>query len=652
MALRLKTVEYYFPVLGAVTNNTLTNFTQITLYLPEATKTFRSVVLEVMADDIITATGGSLTVRNAQLRVGLAAYTTINNTTTLTNSGENLTITHGYDFTSHFTANWPNLTTSMTCDAAVQFNQSTGTTTGMRDVTAKLSITYEYDDSATTQVKTVWIPLDAPVGALATAKPGTATATIPALDTFCPEASKTYRQHTFVVQGNDVQLNTTDYTISMQIDTLAANTSNARESGLTSDRWFRYCWQPAIGFFTTNATHSFYLWGSAAKGRHFQVWMVVTYEFNASTTTSVLNSLLIPMDFEGPADGTTATNYQRASRTFWVEEPGTITIRQSAIQFYWQQNATLTTVAARVGTGAFTSFTDGASVLCGGNGLQLRCETTLTLTRGLNTLQADIYRTAATAFPGNMSSLWMLNYTSDKHTDGVGAHNHTVRWNIFTMGASAAAKTRITPAFAPVIPETSHYITALACHYTFLTDTAGNPAGVSIQAERLVAEGGLEWVTVYSDICEDDPEVGVRQCFAQARAAFKRNANDPDTTRVDLETARRYRTFLANACTAFDSLDLLLTYHSIYTTRTGTITGSGGGTVTINVYRSDNKELVYSTTRAGNGSYSFPWYDDTIALYAEAYEDATHYGRSVNAASGTNLDIALSPIGPVVRSYA
>lgn len=648
MALRLKTVEYYFPVLGAITNNTLTNFTQITVYLPEATTTFRSVVLEVMADDIITGTGGNITVRNAGLRLGAAAYTTISNTNTLGHSTENLTLAHTYDFTSHFIANWTG--TNMTCDAQVQFNQSTGTTTGMRDATAKLTITYEYDDTATTQIKTVWIPLDAPTGALATSKPGAATATIPNLDTFCPEASKTYRQRTIIVQGNDCILSNTDFSISMQLDAAGASvTSNLREGALISDRWFRYTWQPA---FTTNATHSFYIWGSLAKGRHFQVWMVVTYEFDATATTTVLNSLLIPMDFEGPADGTTAADFQRAKRTLWVEEPGTITIQQSAIQLYWQQAATLTTIVARVGAGSFTTFTDGPANLCGGNGLQRRCEADLTLVRGLNDLQADVYRTSAVNFPGNMSSLWMLNYTSDKHTDGVGAHNHTVRWNIATMDTLAANKYRITSAVAPTIPELAHYITALAVHYVFLTNAGGNPAGVSVQVERLAPEGGLEWESIYADVCEDDPEVGVRQCFAQARAAFKRNPNDPDTERIDIQTARRYRTFLANNCASFDHLDLLLTYHSMYTTRTGNITRSPGGTIQIRVFRYDNNELIYSTSRVGNGSFSFPWYDDTLEIYAEAYEDGTHYGRSVNSTGADNLDISMSLVAPVVRSHA
>ena len=200
MATRLKTVKYAFPTLAALTNNTLTTLTQITVYLPETgTKTFRSVVAHVTMDDIITATGGTLTTKTLNLRVGAEAYTSDANANTLTNSGENASFWLSADYTSHFTTNWSGA--SMTCDFQLQINQSTGTTTGMVNVSVTLDITYEYDDTSTTHVKTVMIPLNAPVGALTTT--ATTYDTAPALDTYLPEASKTYRQVHLVVQGNE-----------------------------------------------------------------------------------------------------------------------------------------------------------------------------------------------------------------------------------------------------------------------------------------------------------------------------------------------------------------------------------------------------------------------------------------------------------------
>ena len=217
MATRLKTVKYAFPALAALTNNTLTTLTQITIYLPETgTKTFRSVVAHVTMDDIITATGGSLTTKTLNCRVGAAAYTSVANANTLTNSGENASFWLSADYTAHFTTNWTGA--SMTCDFQLQINQSTGTTTGMVNVCVTLDITYEYDDTSTTHVKTVMIPLNAPVAAIATT--ATTYDTIPVLDTYLPEASKVYRQIFVVMQGNEHRnAATTDHTLTLRIGT-------------------------------------------------------------------------------------------------------------------------------------------------------------------------------------------------------------------------------------------------------------------------------------------------------------------------------------------------------------------------------------------------------------------------------------------------
>ena len=476
MATRLKTVQYSFPILGSLTNNVATNLTQITVYLPETgTKTFRKVVAKLTCDDIISATGGSITARTLSLRLGAAAYTTVTNATTLTNSAENLSLYYSADFTSHFTTNWTG--TSMTCDVQTLVNQSTGTTLGMVNVAVTLDITYEYDDTSTTQLKTVWIPLNAPVSTLATAKPGTANDTIPALDTYLPEASKTYRNMYITVQGNEHRNNvTTDHTLSMQIDTLTAQVSGNYEGALATDRWFRYIWNISSLGMTTNATHSFYLWASIARVNHPQVWLTVTYEFNATTTTSVMQSLMLPMEFGSPMGGVAATDYQRSTRELWIEEPGTITLQRLATYVHWDQSGNIGGLNARIGTGSFVAYTDVASIVAGGNGCMIRNDAGATLARGRNTLQADIYRTDTADLGSNVSAFWIVNYTSGKHASGVGAHNKTVFWNLSTNGTAAANELNTIAATAPVIPETNYFLNALGTRYEYLSDGVGSPA--------------------------------------------------------------------------------------------------------------------------------------------------------------------------------
>ena len=272
MAMRLKTVEYTFPTLGAAADNIETSFEQISIYLPEKNKVFVSVVMDIFADDIITATGGTFVKRNMSLQLASNGYSANNNTQTFTNSGENITLFFSGDYTSYFQTYWAG--DSLTCDATVTFDQNSGTTLGMRDITSKLTITYQYEETSPTQVKTVWLPLNAPSTHLDVAKPVIPNSYIPALDTWLPETDIDIKQITLVIQGNDETVATGDFPISMEIDGYGTRTTNDRVAALASCRFFRYFWdinvQPSV-LFDTSLPHNFYIWTTvAARCAHLQ----------------------------------------------------------------------------------------------------------------------------------------------------------------------------------------------------------------------------------------------------------------------------------------------------------------------------------------------------------------------------------------------
>lgn len=627
MVTRLKTVQFSFPTLASLVNNTLTNLTQITVYLPESSKTFRKVIAHLTFDDIITATGGTLTTKTRELRLGAAAYTSVANANTLTNSGENGSFYISTDFTSHFTTNWTG--TSMTCDFRCQINQSTGTTLNLVNASVTLDITYEYDDTSATQVKTVWIPLNAPVGALATSKPGTQNDVIPNLDTYLPEATKTYRDMHIVVQGNEHRNGaTTDHTITMQFDTGSTVTTGNYEGALASDRWFRYVWS-VNGLFTTNATHNFFIWASVARVNHAQVWLTVTYEFDLASTTDVMNSLMLPMEIDSPMGGTTSSDYQRATRELFVQEPN-VALQNLAFYAFWEQQAAIAGLNLRVGTGSFVTYTDAASQLCGGNGCMVRNDapTGLTFARGRNSLLLDIYRTDTADLGWNVSGFWIINYTSDVHADGPGAHNHTILWNLTNTGTANTSTELTISATAPVIPETNYYMTAIGTQYSYIN--AGTAAsGAIVSVERLAAgEGGVAWENAYKDITSTDAELGVHTMYSQMKDLFLRWPGDLGADRMDVETARRWRVQVTPVVASFHHLDLLFTYHTITFAVAGNVTGFTG-TVNLNLHRANTGEKVKTTTRSGDGAYSFTWYDDTEDMFVSA-DDGTLFGRSTD----------------------
>lgn len=619
MATRLKTVKYAFPALASLTNNTLTTLTQITIYLPETgTKTFRSVVATLTCNDIVTATGGTVTTKTMNLRLGAAGYTSVANGNTLTNSGENLSLYLAQDYTAHFTTNWTG--TSMTCDFQVQINQSTGTTLGMVNVCVTLDITYEYDDTSTTQVKTVMIPLNMLVGAMDTA--ATTRDTIPALDTYLPESSKTYRDIHVVVQGNEARnAATTDHTMTLRVGSDSVTTGNY-EGALASDRFFRYVWNCTSTYPDTSVTQTWQPTATVARCNHAQAWMVVTYEYDESVSTTIMNSVMLPMEIASPMGGTTSSDYQRATRELFIEEPATVAGQRIAFYPFWTQAAAIGGLNMRIGTGSFVTYTDTASVLCGTNAAMIRNDSAVTLARGRNSLNFDVYRTDTADFGWNCSGFWLINYTSGKSSQGSGAHNHTVEWGIAQNGTAAAATSQAIAAMAPTIPEANYFIAAVGTRLAHQSSTV--PAGFIVQVERLSAEGGVQWEIVYQDQVSSDAELGTYFAYAQARSLFQRWPNDVDTDRMNIETSRRWRLFNF-AVSGWNSLTMLLTYHTITYTCADSITGFSG-TVDLGLHRASG-EKVLETTRSGDGAFSFTWYDNTEDLYVVA-DDGTNVGRS------------------------
>lgn len=627
MATRLKTLEYWFPTLASIPDVSATALTQITLYIPETISTFRSVVAEVIVADLFTA-AGNITQRQISLILQGASASTVNNTNTFTNSGENIIHQFSADFTSYFNSNWSG--TSRTLDGELTINTSAN---GSANASVRVIITYEYDDTSTTHIKTVRIPLDSLRTAQLTSK-GAAIDTIPALDTYCPEASKTFRQIAVVLQGNQESTVTTDITLNFEIDSLGPVSSTPYEKGLNTSSWFRF---NDVVSFDTSTTHSFYIWTTTTDLDHLQVYLVATYEFDPSSTTRVLNALMLPMEYGGAMGGPTSSDYQRAERELWIQEPGTITLERCALLVFWDQLAAMSGLNMRMGTGSFLSYTSVAATLGGGCGAMIRNDSAFTLSRGRNTLSADLYNTDNADVGYNLASVWMINYTSDKHTDGVGAHNHTVSWNLKAVDTQSAAVQSIIPTTALTIPETNHFKNSVGLNYIYTTNSSGNAAGVHIGVERLSGEGGLIWENVYEALGGTDPEVGVRQAWATARSVFRRFASgsiiDYDDTRLSIETSRRWRVILGGNANSFDHLDIYMTYHSISFTVSGNLTGTNGGTVILSLHRASNGEKLMETSRTGDGAYSFTWFDDTEEVYVEAYEDDDYKGRSGNGSA-------------------
>lgn len=646
MATRQKTIQFaYDTYISDVANSTVTNLTQTTLYIPETVISFVSVMVDVGFQDIITATGGTISEHRVGLQLASAGYSTITETDPITQSGENLSVVIGpFDYTSYFTTNWSG--TSMTCDLQVFFTQSTGTTLGMRNVTAIVTVTYEYDDTSSTHIKTAWIPMESLTGALSTsANSSFGTNQIPQLTGsggFLPEASVNIRDYFILIEGNEYTSANTDFTISANIDGGTAFNFGTQEAQLITYRYGRWIYKPTLP--STASAHNFQLWATVARCNHITATLVVTYEFDPSSTSTVLNSILQPIELSSPMGSTTTAEASRLERNFFIQEPGTITLQQSSFRINWNCAASPGSLRLRAGGQAYRAYTVNAGVVGGMFSVQQRIDSGsaqgagVSIARGVNTITIDGYTTNANNQISNVSGVIILNYHSGKATDGVGAHAHTVMRNLLQWDAALTDLTRPNN-IAFDIPESMYYFVSIGFVFYQIVQSASQ--AITFDVECLAGEGkGGGYYDIYSDAYQADNERSASIVWMRGREAFLRYPTDPGADRVDIETARDYRLYTSSNTSS--GLTIVYTYHAISYTVSGTISGSAGGTVEIRTYRADNRELVNSTSRNGNGAYSFTWHDNTVELYTEAYEDTTHFGRSTNATAGTSLDVVLS----------
>ena len=634
MAIREKTISFAFDMTTVIsTNAVVTNFNQITVFIPESSPTFTSVYVELGFQDAITATGGTITEHRCGLRLGAAAYTTINETDDISNTGENIGGVIGpFDYTTHFNTNWTG--TSMTCDLQFYFNQSTGTTLGMHNVTGILYITYTYDDTVATQIKTVRIPLESLTGALPTSATNYGVDQIPQLTGvggMLPEAGIVIRDYYFLLEGNEYNNGgVADFTISCNIDGGATTSFMLQNTALASDRFCRWIYRPAIP--TTTTTHNFQLWASVAKAHNLTATLIVTYEFTLAGTTRVLNSIIMPFEIASPLGRNTSALSSRYERSFYVTDPGTITLQQSAVRIHWMLQTNVGTQNWKVGAQTYRAYTNTPNLVCGMFCLQQRIDAGaeqgagIVLSRGSNNISIDGYATGTANEMTNINGVIILNYTSDISPDGVGAHPHTVS-KVLSPWNAALSDYLQTSDFAFSIPESDYRIMSVG--YCITLWVASSTMSIGMDFQCLPGEGkGGGYYDIYTDAYLSDSERSCSLIWMQGRSNFKRFPQDVGSDRVDVTTARKYRMY--SSTTSGQGIVTHLTYHGMTWTVAGNITGNDALlSTTVELVDVDASEIVQRQVLApGVTAFSFTVYDDTQNYFVNAFQDNAHLGRS------------------------
>lgn len=617
------------PFTGTTTSAVAQAVTMPTITLPENSKTFVSVFLKLWWTDAATA-ATNITGRRIDLGLNGGAKTAYNATQAMNNSAENIPGYTSYDLTSQFTTQWSG--TSMSCELDVTI---TGPT--VRNLVAHLVITYTHDDTATTRVKTVRVPLNSPVGTLATTKPASLD-TLPALDTYCPEATKTFL-------GTWVDLEwcmgttsgTVDQVVSMELSSLGVHTTGSIEMALATSLPVHYTWDATIA--DKSVTQTWHLWTTTtAYIHHVQASLLVTYTYDADATTTVLHSIELPLELASPLGNSTYPT--RGVRDVWIAEASP-TLQKMAAYVWWQSTGAMAGFNWRLGTGSYVTYTDGGSVYAGSNCLMIRNDAAYSLSQGRNTIELSGYSSSGATNLGNLGAILVVNYTAAKMPGGVGAHTRTVQSCLHDMfdgnTASAPSSTRTVAgadgqvAVSPPLPD-DHFIAGVGVQARVTGLAGANVAGWRIAAQK---DSGAGWHPLYDDVGCSDAETGPVCVIAQVRDWFTRWHGDAGLDRQNIEAARHWKftnstVNAAAQAVLFDAV-AFTTFHLHTWTVAGTVSGSNGGPVSLRLHRSGSGELVKTGLRVGDGAFSFTWYDATEEVYVDAYEDDNYLGRSAPA---------------------
>jgi hypothetical protein len=627
MTLRVETTKWAADMLltslAAVTVHT---FPAVTVYAPTASRTIRSAKIRVwMYYD--SGTAANVTGRQIGVDIDAVGAVDTNVTGTIANTGDHSAIVCEQDVTGYFVTNF----TGASHSVVMRWRQSG---VASINVSAELILTYEYDDAGeTTKIKTVEIPLESPVDRLTATLAEIGTNQVPRLiggagvDRL-PEAGITIRDCFFRVRGNLASTAATNLQLGLQLDAEAEYLTGSFNQTLTTSVYWGGIWKRLD--MDPNVAHAFNARCTvASRFEHLTIVLVVTYEYTVAGTTSVRQSLQIPMPVtETLMGGPTSADYSRQSVELWIEEPGTITMAQSGfVTEYQHGNGMTTAVNFRAGAQAFRAYaklalTEPAGMFALGQRIDSGGAqgAALTLARGPNTINVDAYRTstAINTIPCALTTTLYLNYNSDIAAGGAGSHNHTTEWAIQSNVTPTVEV--LTAAFAPVIPEATYYVTAFGlAEYVLTSGTAAIDLKVALAA-------GFASI---ADVGTQTGDTGVLSVSASALAPFKRNPGDPTAGRVDIETARVYRTVQLVGTNA-PTISALLTHHSIAFTAAGSAigyTGDGSG-LAVKIHRVDTDEKIAEATTAIGGGFTATVYDNTIELYAHLFQDATHVGRS------------------------
>lgn len=617
--MKTQTVVYQFPVLNTLANNTLTSIGSVTANFSGISGV--SVVnafIVLRMSDIITATGGSITTKRIDLNVNNAGAVTTSDTTTYSHTYENIFLELYFDVTSNVSTNILS-NTNNTFDLSLLINQSTGTTLGMNNVCAELYITYQFDETISTRaLKTVFIPIGYTTDALPTTS--TSYGTIPALSSYLPESSKSFDNLAIIAEAN-IGGGNTDVSLTMSLTGGLTTTSQLYEQALFTARKIVYHWKLDTSTFDYLNNLTLSANSNAIVLYSCVFYMIATYSYELSTTTSVMNSLLLGnvIGF----GGSSSSLFDRCETELIINETNVIAKRFMALVYYSSAVASSNVYLRINPASAFTGAYNVPQSMSASMIVSAIHDDTLALSSGKNTLILDYYSTDSTP-PKGGNVLWIVNYTSDSVNGGLNNNKTLITQvlNDLAQPQRITSSTKICP-----ISENDYYLVNGIFYVNGFTAAESN-IDCNICIEILASEGGISGGLIYfgtGGLQYTDKEAGNKFHYIPLDFdKIKRFVGD--IRKAKLISVEQNRNISVVGISLMNVITYT-TYHTITKSISGLIKNNANQVVSgadVYLVKLDNNPIVMKkTTSDVNGNYSFTVYDNESNYFIYAHKSGT-----------------------------
>lgn len=626
-------------ITGAIWHNLCSGSTggTRTIDIPETSgRTFRSAVLRIVFQTPIL---GQIDLSRVRVKVGSGTLTNLeaDNAIAISPNLETHTYVMEYDATALFTSDFSSTSHAVEAEfCSLYRNVMNSAGENYVHYSAMLDITYDFDDNPAnnaTQIETVLIPFDSLTSALGTTITTIGgTGGIPILtggSGFIKEVSSpTIKEECIVFLLNNQEGGAINYDFYGQIDSESETLLATFNAANNSDAYFEMQWRRTD--LTSTSAHDIKARVSGATGAapvHVGGYIIVTYTYSASGVTTKNFSAMIPYCHNPTLfAGTSSSSKKVSSVRFHV--PMSATLQASAIVHYHHQFADPGNLVLGVGSQTPQSFVATPDTVAGPVPEVVRFDSGgvagsgLTLSKGWNTLNISSYVDSNARNGGGEYGFIILNFY---YTITSGKRMSHARYNMSPYDWTIQARQLIS-SFSVPIPESNYLLSVAGVYQWDFSQSA-------IQARSIAINKGssLGWYHgVSGSVGEMDTNWGSRITAEDLTRFFLRCPTDPNTDRLDIETARDFMSEGGN--TRF-STGFCAMWHdyAISVSRALTDYSGAGSGIAVNIWSKALGEKIASVTTSSGGGYSFTWYDDTTSdLYAEAQQDGTHVGRSAD----------------------